>query len=153
MLVASPAVFGRALGGPVPEPASCEFAVIRPLPAKLAALPQAKDLRRRNSVVCVRLGLPLHKTFERVKLGQAELIVHGCRVAVAVVRTLPELPTVAAARKHRPVFLRLMLEDGELLAVHLIGAERHDPLNLMRFPLLPGPAIEPGLHGLPARLD
>ena len=48
---------------------------------------------------------PPHKTFQSVKLGQAEQIVHLGGAAVAVFGPLPEFAAIAAARKHRPVLL------------------------------------------------
>src|SRR5262249_5741600 len=96
------------------------------------------------------LVLPLHEALDGVELGQAQLIVGLGRVAVAVLRALPELARIQAAREHRPVLLRLMAEDGELLLLDVLRPEGDDALDLVRSPLLPGAAVEPDLEGLPA---
>src|SRR5439155_18268084 len=91
---------------------------------------------------------PLHKAFQGVKLRQTQGVVKLGGGAVAVFGPLPELAPVGAAGEHRPVLLRLVAEDGELLALQVVGRQRHHPLDLVRLPLLPGPAVEPDLEHL-----
>src|SRR5262245_26082300 len=83
---------------------------------------------------------PLHEAFQRVELRQPQPVVRLRRAAVAVLRPLPELAPVGAAGEHRPVLLRLVAEDRLLLPLHVLRAERHHPLHLVRTPLLPRPA-------------
>src|SRR5207237_4488251 len=88
-------------------------------------------------------GVPLDKAFQRVKLGQAELVVDLGGVAVAVLGALPELAAVGAAGEHGPVLLRLMAKNGHLFPLHVVGREGNHALDLMRLPFFPGAAIEP----------
>src|SRR5262249_8732932 len=96
---------------------------------------------------------PLHEPFEREELRQPQVVVHLGRVAVAVLGALPEFTAVHAAGEHGAVLLRLMAEDGRLLALQVARAERHDPFNFVRLPLFPGAAIEPDLEVLALGAD
>src|SRR5262245_31079499 len=94
------------------------------------------------------VATPLHEALEGVELRQAELVVDLGRVAVAVFGALPELAAVLAAREHRLVLLRLMTEDGALLAFQVARGQRHDPLDLVRLPFFPGAAVQPDFEML-----
>src|SRR5688572_25662622 len=91
---------------------------------------------------------PLHEALQRVELGQAQAVVDLGRVPVAVLSPLPELAPVGVAGEHRLVLLRLVTEDGDLLPLDVVGTERHDALDLVRLPLLPGAAVLPDLGAL-----
>src|SRR5438093_9470922 len=69
-------------------------------------------------------------------------------MAVAVLGALPEFAWVDAARKHGPILLRLVPENSQLFPFQIIRADRHDPINLMRLPFLPGAAVLPDLEAL-----
>src|SRR5438445_6208 len=92
---------------------------------------------------------PLDEAFQGVELRQAELVVDASRLPVAVPGTLPELAPVRAAGEHGPVLLRLVAEDGHLLALDVVGPQRHHALDDVRLPLLPRAAVQPDLEVLP----
>src|SRR5262249_14365589 len=77
------------------------------------------ELSERRSVAA-----PLHKALQRVKLRQTQGIVDLGGLAIAILGALPELAAISAAGEHRPVLLRLMSEDGQLLALQVVGAQR-----------------------------
>src|SRR4029077_9809689 len=85
----------------------------------------------------------LYEPFERIKFRQPKRIVNLGGIAVTVLRPLPALTPIDAARKHRAVLLRLMPKDRHLLSLQIHGAERHHALDLVRLPFLPGAAIKP----------
>src|SRR5436305_59356 len=87
--------------------------------------------------------MPLHEPFQRIKLGQAEVIVDLGGMAVAVFGPLPELPAVHTPGEHGSVLLRLMAEDGEFLPFEIVGADRHHAIDFVRRPFLPGTPVEP----------
>src|SRR5260370_20981176 len=91
----------------------------------------------------LRTAIPLHKPLQRVKLRQAEVIVHFGGVTVARLGPLPELTTVHAAGEHGTVLLRLMAKNGEFLAFQVVGADGYHPVNFVRCPFLPGATVEP----------
>src|SRR5829696_2214672 len=72
-------------------------------------------------------------------------------MAISVLGPLPELAAVAAAGEHRTVFLRLVSKNRLLLLLQVVRAERHDPLDDVRLPLLPRPSVQPHLELQPLR--
>src|SRR5262245_7091804 len=107
----------------------------------------------KNAFPTRSLRLPLDEAFQGIELGQAKLIVNLGRVPVSFLSSLPELARVDAAGKHRPVLLRLVPENGHLLALQVLGAQGHDALDHMRLPFLPGAAVEPDLEHLSLLAD
>src|SRR6516225_6223660 len=69
-------------------------------------------------------------------------------MAIAIFGALPKFARVDAAGKHGPVFLRLVPENSEFFPVQIVGTNRHDAVDLMRLPFLPGPAILPNFKVL-----
>src|SRR6185295_16883542 len=55
-----------------------------------------------------RHAVPPHETFQRKILRQADLVVEGRRVPVAVFASLPEFARVVGSREERRILLRLV---------------------------------------------
>ncbi len=110
------------------------------LTSNLYFVPRPQPLATPHSALN-RLPVPAHKTFHRIILGQAELVVHGGGATVAVFGPLPEFARVAAG-EHGAVFLRFVAEDRGPLEQQVAGAQRHRDFDFVQFLFLPRPAIE-----------
>src|SRR5262245_45682961 len=88
-----------------------------------------------------RHAVPADEGFQGVVLGQADLVVLGGGVGVAVLGPLPEFARVAAGEEGL-VLLALVHEDRLPLLQNVARRQRHGDLDFVQFVLLPGPAIQ-----------
>src|SRR4051794_8238651 len=109
-----------------------------------ASWPTGDLVNSRRSCGSAIHALPADESFNRLILGEPELIVGLSGLAVPLFGALPELAVVGAGEE-RFVLLTFVLEDRDALALHFLGRKRHGHFDLVDAPLLPRAAVEPDL--------